>query len=165
MVESLKIQLMEDNTISRLNKTARDKEKTELEKIADEFGELVKYERVNPSLEDIEGSEFTYGTEREFLYYGDEGSWITAYNEVGQNDRSIEYLVDLKKLDLYISQLSKSGTKFIKSLVDILKRTRQANLDQAEEESTEKSFVGRNLKVGNYDDLPELIRINSELSK
>ena len=62
MVESLKIQLMEDNTISRLNKTARDKEKTELEKIADEFGELVKYERVNPSLEDIEGSEFTYGT-------------------------------------------------------------------------------------------------------
>ncbi len=158
MVELLKTQLMERKTDYPIE---TQKERTELERIASEFGDIVKYTRVNPDLEDIEGNEFTYGTELEFLYYRDDGTWITGWNEVGQNNRTIEYWVDKRKLLKYLSHLSKSENKFIKNLVAILKEISGAFSD--DELKGEKSFVGRNIKVDNYNDLPELIRIHSKL--
>lgn len=139
---------------------------TELQRIGLIFGDLVEYKRVNPTLEDKDGCEFQYGTELEFLYYRDNGSWVTGANEVGQNDRTLKYWVDETKVNLYISYLSSSKNKFVKNLVNILREISEARSeDTGEPREKGKYFVGRDFKVDNYNDLPELIKLNMELAK
>src|SRR3989344_6302256 len=119
---------------------------TELEKIAEEFGSCVSYER----------EEFKRGYFIECLFYNDANSRITARDDsIGTHGKLVSYQVDEKKLDSYLPLLKKSKTEIAREIDrDFSNRPRSKN--------PEKWKVYGNFPVRDFEDLPDLIRMHLE---
>lgn len=145
--------------IKKIGVLDRRMKETELRKIYLDLGDLVRYKREKSISVDKKGREYQDGSEIEHLFYNDEWSWIVGWNMVGEEDKNLEYWVEIRRVDLYCANLRSSDNEFARRLSEELKNRPRKEPDGL----NMKLFVGKDYNVENYNDLPELVKLHRKI--